>query len=195
MNKKRKTTMIILWSVSGALLAAGVVMVALGISPLFAYFNGVVEGMGTGDVPDFPGLAEFAVAFAGAALLVVGLILLIVTFDVSNRYRKREEAAADNERVRRVIEDAVAAGQSSAQVTIVGDNFGYCPRCGKPVDNPSYKICPYCGMKLVSTPELLEDEPEAGTLPVNAIACPYCGMIVENGEEECPMCGHRLKDE
>ena len=215
--KRRRVLSAALWFVALGCLVAGAVMIIIGTRPLLSFITAVFEAMNDGDVPDFPAMKEFGVAFGGIALLLIGIIMIYVANFVTISARRVAQDKVRDAQMLMQLNSEYGERTQPADKAAIKDaplSLGYCMNCGKPIEKADYRFCPYCGKGIERIDQELEalsvpidtgdievtDEPMWGHIPDEGKPqatrlCLYCGNELKKDEEVCPICGHKVNHE
>lgn len=155
-EKKHARTKLILRIVGCCMIAAGLALAITGIANLFSF--------------DDEGASLFWMAMVGFPVLVVGIFLLMVSFQRAiASYAKNEAVPVVNE----AAEEITPAVQAIAGAAREGLEEGaVCPVCGQKNDAGA-KFCDNCGQPLCRI-------------------CPACGEKNDAAAKFCDNCGGKL---
>lgn len=210
----------VLWVLALACMVAGGVMVIVGSRPLREYITALLgAAFNGGGLPDTPTLHDFGVAIGGIVVLLAGIAFVYAANIVKKNARRAQAEEAKNAQMlmqlnQGYVKDEAPAEEAPADETRYAH---FCFRCGKPIEKKEYNYCPYCGTTVarldremadlaqpIDTKDIeVTDEPMWGRMPVeegqNAPKAPrkclYCGNELKDGEEACPICGHKMRYE
>ena len=221
-KKKDKSSIIkmVLWLLGVGAIVAGGVMISVGIRPAFDYITSLFGAINGGEFPDLPSASEFGVAIAGIVVLFVGIVLLYSANFVSKAAKRAAQDEVKNAQMIMNLNAQYAKQEAPHGEEQAADETApkhFCAYCGKPIEKAEYVYCPYCGKEVSRIEKELEalavpidvggvevtDEPMWGRTPVESEAnkphakrrCLYCGAEVEDNEEVCSICGHKIRHE
>ena len=190
---KQKTVVIILWAFTIAFLAAGFVMLGIGLRAIATAFAEALAdslgGSGAGFLDLELDPVKVRLAVAGAAMVIAGVALFVAAHVKQKELLNRPQTEAETQlQVQNILRD-MGLDVEGNRVATEPKAARYCVQCGKPIDKADYLYCPYCSAKVV---QIEPNEPPAARTDEEPRKCMYCGKTLEKDEEVCSVCGHKV---